>query len=93
MTTFSSILDGMTAASELSLVMPDDSIRSLYEDQERNIFHIIRDIGPILLQHPYESFGTSVRKDYGNPATSLYRIRFTLARRFRALRDLAPVLK
>lgn len=27
MTTFSSILDGMTAASELSLVMPDDSIR------------------------------------------------------------------
>ena len=32
------------------------------EDQERNIFHIIRDIGPILLQHPYESFGTSVER-------------------------------
>ena len=32
------------------------------EDQERNIFHIIRDIGPILLQHPYKSFGTSVER-------------------------------
>ena len=32
------------------------------EDQERNIFHIIRDVGPILLQHPYESFGTSVER-------------------------------
>jgi len=32
------------------------------EDQERNIFHIIRDIGPILLQHPYESFATSVER-------------------------------
>ncbi len=32
------------------------------EDQERNVFHIIRDIGPILLQHPYESFGTSVER-------------------------------
>jgi polyphosphate kinase len=32
------------------------------EDQERNIFHIIRDIGPILLQHPYESFASSVER-------------------------------
>ena len=32
------------------------------QDQERNIFHIIRDTGPILLQHPYESFGTSVER-------------------------------
>jgi polyphosphate kinase len=32
------------------------------EDQERNIFHIIRETGPILLQHPYESFGTSVER-------------------------------
>lgn len=28
----------------------------------RNIFHIIRDRGPLLLQHPYESFGTSVER-------------------------------
>ncbi|HEY3307416.1 MAG TPA: polyphosphate kinase 1 [Desulfuromonadaceae bacterium] len=28
----------------------------------RNIFHIIRDAGPILLQHPYESFSTSVER-------------------------------
>ncbi len=29
---------------------------------ERNIFHIIRDGGPVLLQHPYESFSTSVER-------------------------------
>ncbi len=28
----------------------------------RNIFHTIRDSGPILLQHPYESFTTSVER-------------------------------
>jgi polyphosphate kinase len=27
-----------------------------------NIFHLIRERGPILLQHPYESFGTSVER-------------------------------
>ncbi len=27
-----------------------------------NIFHLIRDRGPFLLQHPYESFGTSVER-------------------------------
>jgi polyphosphate kinase len=27
-----------------------------------NIFHIIRERGPFLLQHPYESFGTSVER-------------------------------
>ena len=31
-------------------------------DKKRNIFHIIRDAGPILLQHPYESFATSVER-------------------------------
>jgi polyphosphate kinase len=31
-------------------------------EDERNIFHIIRESGPILLQHPYESFGTSVER-------------------------------
>lgn len=30
--------------------------------KDRNIFHIIRESGPILLQHPYESFGTSVER-------------------------------
>jgi len=28
----------------------------------RNIFHVIRDSGPFLLQHPYQSFGTSVER-------------------------------
>ncbi|MEN8167749.1 MAG: polyphosphate kinase 1 [Pseudomonadota bacterium] len=28
----------------------------------RNIFHIIRDLGPLLLQHPYESFSTTVER-------------------------------
>ena len=31
-------------------------------DTRRNIFHIIRDAGSILLQHPYESFATSVER-------------------------------
>jgi polyphosphate kinase len=29
---------------------------------QRNIFHIIRDVGSLLLQHPYESFSTSVER-------------------------------
>ena len=29
---------------------------------QNNIFHIIRDVGSILLQHPYESFSTSVER-------------------------------
>jgi polyphosphate kinase len=31
-------------------------------DTQRNIFHIIRDAGSILLQHPYESFSASVER-------------------------------
>jgi polyphosphate kinase len=31
-------------------------------DVRRNVFHIIRDAGAILLQHPYESFATSVER-------------------------------
>ncbi len=31
-------------------------------NDKRNIFHIIREAGPILLQHPYESFATSVER-------------------------------
>ncbi len=30
--------------------------------EPRNIFHIIRETGPILLHHPYESFATSVER-------------------------------
>ncbi len=29
---------------------------------QRNIFHVVRDAGSILLQHPYESFSTSVER-------------------------------
>ena len=31
-------------------------------DARRNVFHIVRDAGTILLQHPYESFATSVER-------------------------------
>jgi polyphosphate kinase len=31
-------------------------------NEQRNIFHVIRESGPILLQHPYESFATSVER-------------------------------
>ncbi len=31
-------------------------------NDKRNIFHIIRENGPFLLQHPYESFATSVER-------------------------------
>ena len=34
-------------------------------EDPRNIFHIIRRTGPILLQHPYESFATSVERFVG----------------------------
>lgn len=36
---------------------------------QRNIFHIIRDVGAILLQHPYESFSTSVERFLREAAT------------------------
>ncbi|MGQ9658714.1 MAG: polyphosphate kinase 1 [Thermochromatium sp.] len=34
----------------------------LLANDRRNIFHIIRESGPILLQHPYQSFSTSVER-------------------------------
>ena len=34
----------------------------LHAEEERNIFHILRDAGSILLVHPYESFSTSVER-------------------------------
>jgi polyphosphate kinase len=36
---------------------------------QRNIFHIIRDAGSIVLQHPYESFSTSVERFLREDAT------------------------
>ncbi len=32
------------------------------QDTRRNVFHIIRDCGSLLLEHPYESFATSVER-------------------------------
>jgi polyphosphate kinase len=34
----------------------------LLGNDRRNIFHIIRENGPLLLQHPYESFSTTVER-------------------------------
>ncbi|MGD8498912.1 MAG: polyphosphate kinase 1, partial [Chromatiales bacterium] len=34
----------------------------LLGNDRRNIFHIIREKGPLLLQHPYESFSTTVER-------------------------------
>ncbi|MCG6941072.1 MAG: polyphosphate kinase 1 [Thiohalocapsa sp.] len=34
----------------------------LLGNDRRNIFHIIREYGPLLLQHPYESFSTTVER-------------------------------
>jgi polyphosphate kinase len=34
----------------------------LHAEEERSIFHILRDAGSILLVHPYESFSTSVER-------------------------------
>jgi polyphosphate kinase len=41
---------------------PHHPVTNAKLEDERNIFHIIRESGPILLQHPYESFGTSVER-------------------------------
>ena len=34
----------------------------LQAEAQRSIFHILRDVGSILLAHPYESFSTSVER-------------------------------
>jgi len=41
---------------------PHHPVTNAKLEDERSIFHIIRESGPILLQHPYESFGTSVER-------------------------------
>ncbi|MBK1700244.1 polyphosphate kinase 1 [Thiococcus pfennigii] len=35
---------------------------TLLANDRRNIFHIVRENGPLLLQHPYESFSTTVER-------------------------------
>ena len=41
---------------------PHHPIDNVKLQDGRNIFHIIREMGPILLHHPYESFATSVER-------------------------------
>jgi polyphosphate kinase len=66
-------VDGMMALRDLAEIAaidqpalhdpphhPVDHPRLL--DARRNVFHIVRDAGAILLQHPYESFATSVER-------------------------------
>jgi polyphosphate kinase len=66
-------VDGMMALRDLAEVAALD-LAALHDpphrpvdhprlrDARRNVFHILRDAGTILLQHPYESFATSVER-------------------------------
>lgn len=65
-------VDGMMAMRDLFELAALENPELHYTPQQpidhpklqdtRNIFHIIRESGPLLLQHPYESFSTSVER-------------------------------
>ncbi len=66
-------VDGMMALRDLAelAVLPEPALRDPPHhpvdhprllDVRRSVFHIVRDAGAILLQHPYESFATSVER-------------------------------
>lgn len=57
-------------------------------ESKRNIFHTIRDAGSILLQHPYESFATSVERVLAEAASDpkVHGIKMTLYRTSRQSR-------
>ena len=66
-------VDGMMALRDLAelAALPEPALRDTPHhpvdhprllDVRRNVFHIVRDAGAILLQHPYESFATSVER-------------------------------
>ena len=64
--------DGILGLRDLMELAEIDDVNLQYPDHhpidnvklidDRNIFHTIRDVGSILLHHPYESFSTSVER-------------------------------
>ena len=63
------VMVGMAALMEIATLdipalrdPPHHPIDNVKLQDGRNIFHIIREMGPILLHHPYESFATSVER-------------------------------